>query len=42
MNNNYTANTKNTFEVFLSLKILDTYINKHQYYKNNDIITMLY
>ena len=42
MNNNYTSNTNNTFEVYLSLKTFDTYINKNQYYKNNDIITIIY
>ena len=42
MNNNYTSNTNNTFKVYLSLKTFDTYINKNQYYKNNDIITIIY
>lgn len=42
MYNNYTSNTKNTFKVYLSLKTFDTYINKNQYHKNNDIITTIY
>lgn len=42
MNNNYTSNTNNTFKVYLSFKMFDTYINKHQFYKNNDIITIIY
>lgn len=42
MNNNYTSNTNNTFKVYLSLKTFDTYINNHQFYKNDDIITIIY
>lgn len=42
MNNDYTSNTKNTFKVYLSLKKFDTYINNHQFYKNDDIITTIY
>lgn len=42
MNNDYTTNTKNTFKAFLNLKTLYTYINKHQYYKNDDLITIIY